>query len=336
MTYRFIALLLTTAALANAASDVRPFAGNISAFKQVPMGKGVTVGNWVYAVSDIAPIMTNKHVRHSEFSPLGNFGDSNALVLGIRIAVRYTGQTPARFPSPKVITHELVGTNSGPQLQWLEYDQYSAGYIASHLTSAVVFDPGETLVGVVAFECCMNKGTQQKFLMVANGPRYHYLVSLDQPAPSPYGKSYDNPPAKPGILFTPPDSGSQVPSSAPGVKSSPAQSGLNRTFDALVFSGTATNTTNPRQHVTAPVRIVFDNNAIGTLTVSPPLAGSGSCQIYRYDLGSGRIDIPCKGPVNITWMGTIVGARVTGTYIVEPTRETGTFDWSISAPSDSQ
>ena len=107
--------------------------------------------------------------------------------LAIEIIVRNLGKAPARLPSLKVITKELVGTNDGPEPQWLEYDQYSAGHIERHLTSAVVFDPGEQLMGVIAFECCMHKGIQATFLRISDGTRAgrSALISLQAPQSSP-------------------------------------------------------------------------------------------------------------------------------------------------------
>ena len=166
------------------ASDVRPFAGNVSTYRQYAFDDQVTLGDWIYKINRAAPIVADKHIRHSEFGP---FGDSNTMVIAIEIIVRNTGKAPARLPSLKVITRELVGTNDGPEPQWLEYDQYSAGYIDRQLTSAVVFDPGEQLMGVIAFECCMNKGTQMAFLRISDGilTGKSALISLSSPSPLP-------------------------------------------------------------------------------------------------------------------------------------------------------
>jgi hypothetical protein len=104
--------------------------------------------------------------------------------------------------------------------------------------------------------------------------------------------------------------------------------------DALVFVGTATNTTNPKQPTTAPVRLTFDQDANGVLTISPPLVGSGRCQIGQYNPDSGRIEISCTGAVNLIWSGTIKGSKATGTYIVEGTPQSGHFEWSLVLPTD--
>lgn len=119
-----------------------------------------------------------------------------------------------------------------------------------------------------------------------------------------------------------------------GLAQSPTPVDLNNgSTGSLIFVGTATNTTDPRQPITAPVRIGFDKNANGILTVSPPLTGSGICTIGQYSLDSGHIDIACKGAVNITWRGTISGAKATGTYTVEPGHQSGHFEWSITVPT---
>ena len=165
-------------------SDVRPFAGSISDYRQYPIDAQVQVGDWIYKINRASPMFADKHLRHSEFGP---FGDSNTMVLAIEIIVRNIGKAPARLPSLKVITKELVGTNDGPQPQLLEYDQYSAGYIERHLTSSVVFNPSEQLMGVIAFECCINKGAQMAFLRISDGVRAgkSALISLSGPAPPP-------------------------------------------------------------------------------------------------------------------------------------------------------
>jgi tetratricopeptide (TPR) repeat protein len=192
-------------------SDVRPFSGDISTYRQYAVDAQVTVGDWIYKLSRSAPILATKHLRHSEFGP---FGDSNTMVLAIEIIVRNIGKSPARLPSLKVITKELVGTNDGPQPQWLEYDQYSAGYIERQLTSAVVFNPGEQLMGVIAFECCMNKGTQMAFLRVSDGvlTGNSALIPLSSPSPPP---SVEPKPKldchDPGFTCGPP---SQIPAAA--------------------------------------------------------------------------------------------------------------------------
>ena len=119
-----------------------------------------------------------------------------------------------------------------------------------------------------------------------------------------------------------------------GMAQSPTSVDLNNgSTESLIFAGTATNTTNPRQPITAPVRITFDKSANGILTVLPPLTGSGTCTIGQYSLDSGHIDIACKGTLNITWRGTISGAKAMGTYTVEPTHESGHFEWSITVPT---
>jgi hypothetical protein len=156
-------------------ADVRPFTGKISDYPQYAIDAQVSIGNWIYKLNRMNKILASKHLRHSEFGP---FGDSNTMVLAIEVIVRNAGTSPARLPPFKVITKELVGTNDGPQPQWLEYDQYSAGYIERHLDSSVAFNPGEQLMGVIAFECCVNKGTQAAFLHVSDGSGKSAEISL--------------------------------------------------------------------------------------------------------------------------------------------------------------
>jgi hypothetical protein len=67
------ALLMAGGNHAAAQGDARPFTGDISTFKTFTIGQGssgIRIGDWVYAISGVAPILTNKRVRHSEFSPL--------------------------------------------------------------------------------------------------------------------------------------------------------------------------------------------------------------------------------------------------------------------------
>lgn len=103
----------------------------------------------------------------------------------------------------------------------------------------------------------------------------------------------------------------------------------------FAFVGTVTNLTNPRRQITAPIRMAFDPAGTCTLTVWPPLIGSGTCTLTQYDERSGHIEIASKGAANILWSGTVKGEIASGTYRVEVTAEPGLFWLTIEHPGSS-
>lgn len=100
--------------------------------------------------------------------------------------------------------------------------------------------------------------------------------------------------------------------------------------DPFVLVGTVTNTTVPRQPITAPVRMAFHADGACALTISPPLIGSGTCTVAQYDAKSGHIEITSKGVLDISWSGTVNGAMIAGTYKVE--LQSGSFQMTMVSP----
>ena len=95
----------------------------------------------------------------------------------------------------------------------------------------------------------------------------------------------------------------------------------------LDFAGTAINTTNPDSPLAAPIQMTVVNEGC-TLTISPPLFGSGSCSIKSFDQKSGRIEIVSYGAPGITWSGTVKGNLASGSYKTVG-GETGSFYFAI-------
>jgi len=105
--------------------------------------------------------------------------------------------------------------------------------------------------------------------------------------------------------------------------------------DPLALVGTVTNTTNPKQPVSADALITFDNDGHCILKISPPLYGSGACALKTYDSNTGYTEITSEGAlVNITATGTTNGAPMAGSYKVESPStpeppQSGTFQFTI-------
>jgi hypothetical protein len=97
--------------------------------------------------------------------------------------------------------------------------------------------------------------------------------------------------------------------------------------------GTAINITNPESPIAAPIQMRFTDAAC-TLTISPPLFGSGPCVLKSFDDKSGRIEIVSAGATNITWTGTVKGNLVSGSYKVDPQAQSGSFYLSLVKPAD--
>jgi len=173
--------------------DVRPFLGSVSDYPKHKLNDQVSVGPWIYKVTRMAPIESIKHVRHSEFGP---FGDPQVMVLGIEIIVRNMDSVPNRLPPITLVTG---GTTNGAPTTF-EVSQFS-GYIERRLDSAVVFDAGEQLRGVVAFECCVFSGLKPGSYLHVSGGGKSALISLDsQPLPP----SAPAPCSDPAVLSKPP------------------------------------------------------------------------------------------------------------------------------------
>jgi|ERR1035438_9367550 hypothetical protein len=102
--------------------------------------------------------------------------------------------------------------------------------------------------------------------------------------------------------------------------------------DPFSLIGTVINTTTPDKPMAAPIQMVFGSDGKCTLTISPPLVGSGSCAIDVFDEKSGKIEITSTGSVKIVWTGSIKGNLASGTYRVEPGTQSGTFYLAIVAP----
>ncbi len=94
------------------------------------------------------------------------------------------------------------------------------------------------------------------------------------------------------------------------------------------LSGTAVNTTNADKPIAAPIQIIV-RQGVCTLSVSPPLTGSGSCGIKSYDKKTGNIEIVSTGPPVIMWTGNVKGNFASGTYKVDVGAQTGSFYLAI-------
>ena len=92
----------------------------------------------------------------------------------------------------------------------------------------------------------------------------------------------------------------------------------------LRFSGTAINSTDPDSPVAAPIEITVINTEC-KVTVSPPLSGSGICQIEGFDNKTRHIQLVSYGPPVISWSGTVKGNLASGTYRVNAVHQTGSF-----------
>ena len=97
----------------------------------------------------------------------------------------------------------------------------------------------------------------------------------------------------------------------------------------IALSGTATNMTNPDSPLASPMVITLVGKNC-SVTISPPLAGSGQCLLKTLDQKSGKIEIASAGNgVNIIWTGMVRGNVVSGTYTIEGETQTGTFYLAI-------
>jgi hypothetical protein len=103
---------------------------------------------------------------------------------------------------------------------------------------------------------------------------------------------------------------------------------LSQDRPAFQLTGTAINTTDPENPVAAPIQIVV-RDGICKLTVSPPLSGSGGCNIKSFDTKSGRIELVSFGPPTIAWSGTVKGNFASGTYKIDVGAQTGHFYLAI-------
>jgi hypothetical protein len=97
---------------------------------------------------------------------------------------------------------------------------------------------------------------------------------------------------------------------------------------SLTLTGTAINNSDPEKPIAAPMQITFEGK-VCTLTISPPLIGSGACQIKSFDKASGKIEIVSAGVVGITWSGTVKGNLASGSYKVSAGEQTGSFYLAI-------
>src|ERR1700683_3112955 len=94
---------------------------------------------------------------------------------------------------------------------------------------------------------------------------------------------------------------------------------LGLSADPYALVGTFTNTTNPRQSISADAIITFDQDGNCLLRVFPPLYGSGTCTLKEYDARTGHTEILSEGAlINITARGTAKeDGTITGQYKVE-------------------
>jgi hypothetical protein len=88
--------------------------------------------------------------------------------------------------------------------------------------------------------------------------------------------------------------------------------------DPFSLVGTAINLADPEKPSAAPMKMTITEGGICTLTISPPLFGSGSCAIKSYDKKSGHIEIISTGDASIAWSGEVKGNFVSGTYQAGP------------------
>jgi len=143
------------------------------------------------------------------------------------------------------------------------------------------------------------------------------LPKLHAQAPPP--SSVSPPPASPS-----PSHASPPPAApSPAAPIAPSSSVPHTIPFALV--GTVTNTTNPWRTITSQARMDFGQDGTCSLTISPPLIGSGACRITQYDQESGHIEISSTGSPNISWTGSFKEGIASGTYRVLGTGETGFF-----------
>lgn len=94
------------------------------------------------------------------------------------------------------------------------------------------------------------------------------------------------------------------------------------------FVGIAVGATKPESPIAVPIQIQLTDTAC-TLTVSPPLLGSGPCLLKAFDERTGRIEIVSAGAAIITWTGTVKGNFASGSYRVDGA-QIGTFYLAVT------
>ncbi len=99
--------------------------------------------------------------------------------------------------------------------------------------------------------------------------------------------------------------------------------------DPYSLIGTVVNLANPDKPIASPMRMVVAEDGSCTLTISPPLVGSGTCGIKTYDKKTGHLEMVSTGAAIITWAGEVKGNFVSGTYQVGV--ESGKFYLAIMA-----
>jgi hypothetical protein len=165
-------------------SRVRPFTGNLSEYPQYAVTDQVSVGHWSYKLIRPAVLIPTVYGPHREFQPGigGGFrlGDTQTEVFSIELVVRNDAGASSRLPPFTMISDavDLVIVQADGQEQrkhgLREFDQFSGGYIERHLDSSVVFQPGEQLRGVIAFECCLNPNIVRSIMRsVSPSPTYY-------------------------------------------------------------------------------------------------------------------------------------------------------------------
>jgi len=104
--------------------------------------------------------------------------------------------------------------------------------------------------------------------------------------------------------------------------------------EPVSFVGMVINTTSPEKPVAAPIQFFFGQDGSCTLTISPPLIGSGPCILKSYEQKSGRLELTSSGAANITWTGTVKGNFASGSYRVEPGAQVGNFYLAVIRQDD--
>jgi hypothetical protein len=79
--------------------------------------------------------------------------------------------------------------------------------------------------------------------------------------------------------------------------------------------------------------MVFRQDNSCVVTISAPLAGSGTCALKSYDEKSSRIEITSTGVVNIAWSGTVKGNFVSGSYRIDASSQSGSFYLVLANPA---
>jgi len=143
-------------------NPVHPFTGSLNDYPHYKTTEPVTIGNWTYKINRMAPLSAIKPVHNSEFS----LGDPTVMVAGIELSVRINSDHVSRLPAFSVVTPNIV------------LDQFR-GYIDRALTPDVILDPGESIRGVVAFDCCVFSSIgDEAYLRVLGEPGNEKLSAL--------------------------------------------------------------------------------------------------------------------------------------------------------------